>query len=159
MYDCGAILLGETTLLILCACTQRESFFCGKYKRQGLWIFSFQALSHVAALCCHLQFSQRRNCYHPAHVSLNSSPPTTTVRPQSNFPKGLYGQLDRRRERERRKNRGGEGGTNMGKRGVGTGGRNSCAIHWPLPMKHWECGMPFPLAFSRTAFLWLIMLP
>lgn len=33
-----------------------------------------------------------------------------------------------------------------GKRGVGTGGENSCAIHWPLPMKHWECGMPFPLA-------------
>lgn len=31
-----AILLGQRTLMVLCACTTRESVFCNKYKREGL---------------------------------------------------------------------------------------------------------------------------
>lgn len=104
--------------------------------------------SAMSSLVLPSVFSQRRNCYQPVHVSLNTSPPTTTVHPQSNSPKCLCSQLDRGREIEGRRNRGGEGGDNLGGKGGGggTGGQNSCAIHWPLPMKHWECGMPFPLA-------------
>lgn len=131
-------------------------FSCSKQKRGGLWICSFQAHSHAAGLVLPSAALPEEKllspcpCF-PQYIPSHHCSPST--KHFSKSPLWLAWQ----REGKRRRDRGGEGGDDVGKGGLGRvdGIVVLFTDHFPWSTGNVEC--PF-LWQSPTLFSWLIML-